>query len=227
VSDSIAATTYLPVVLPSGGLSVVKGGLEGLQNLQNDVHGVLENGAKLGGVPNSFGFPSVLGVANGVFPSLSLPTLPALPGLPGLPFGLGGGLLSTFTTFTSPETQSLIRSILAFPVRLSAVLLSLSHTLHANFDALMSEKTGPKEFEAFIALHVNNILKVTVLAIIGVLGFMALAGSVATLAVVLGASAVPVLGALLVLLTLEIVTWGHFAKIKARLLGIDVNGAAK
>lgn len=48
--QTIANAPSLPIVLPNGQLSIVQGGLDGLNALQNDAHKVLEGAPKLPGV---------------------------------------------------------------------------------------------------------------------------------------------------------------------------------
>lgn len=110
---------------------------------------------------------------------------------------------------------SLIKSILAFPSRLATALTKVTNQLHTDFDALTSESTGPYELAVFLALHMNTIFKLTALALLwsvavavglGVLGVGAL-----VFATVFGT---PIVGALWMLLAVEVVTWGYFRNVK-------------
>jgi len=233
--QTIGNAPQLPIVLPSGQLSIVKGGVDGLNALKDNAHSVLENAPKL---------PGVLDIASGATGALTNGLaggigavgggLGALGGGPGggLVGGLVGGVLDAVTGGQSAallksvqQSKGLIQTILALPGQAQAVLQKVTANAKALSNFATDEKVGPAEIDNFLAHHANTVAKLTVAVFMAVSGVFGVGGAIVLVGLLLMIACLPALGVLLGLMAFEVLIWRHWKNVRAK--DAAANGTAK
>ena len=99
------------------------------------------------------------------------------------------------------KVASLVQDLVTLPLRFVAALQPLGKKVNTVVDMLTDENVGLAEIhEEIITKNINNITKLTLLAVVGTGGLMTVCFLGAVVALVLGLSVIPVFWSLLALL---------------------------
>lgn len=128
---------------------------------------------------------------------------------------LTGGLSGTF--FASLQSsRATIEQILAIPLNVQALSQQLTKKARAYYDFITSEKVGPAELDSFLANHANSVLKITLLALLVVLGIFGLGWAIVFVGLLVLIAATPLFVGLVWLLGFEALVWRHWRNLKAK-----------